>query len=482
VPTTPNPTPSIPPVVVPNPTPTPTPAPTNPVPTPVDIPMPGELRNRFIEVKKADIGFMEKEMRSALLKSNFSSRNLLDMSNTGPDYAMFNTYSPGHYSRRYTSRTDALNRSSGSGLFGYPAEGTFGSAGWWSTNFKDSSGPAAASKSEGNYYSKNCCVTGPKHLMGVITTDATYVSLKWGANTGIMSRNSWYDKFENSNSTTIVPEKYSVPLHIDGTLDIEALEHDIMLQAPSDGCFVALDLYEGSITFVVIDGDADQFVSTESDRVGRDVFEQGPLPIDSGYIDLPTIPTFNRGVTIGKPGVVTYRNTGQNSNNNATTLLVDRNKDWLLFADSCVPGGWGPNYSTKQAAEQKSGSALAMFRKNQSGNSWDSLAYVGASDDYWYNDTNFVTYSAFLAVGTASQLVGYVGPKCYDGSGAYIIASAYGLTSISPYAQVDGKDSELVPAPGGLEGIAKLCPSSPMAFIFDASVGTYGEITWASLV
>lgn len=220
-----------------------------------------------------------------------------------------------------------------------------------------------------------------------------------------------------------------------------------------------------------------QLHPTESDIGPRDVQpepEKAPAP--------PALAKFTSGVVPGRQGVTVYRNTGQNSNANSTTLTVVRNKPWLFFADGVCPGGWTGTYSTQLVSQQKAGSSLSIMKKGETNSPWFSLSYVGAGEDTWYPDPNFVTYSGMLAVGLSTQLVGYIGPHSYDGNGAFIITSPYGVTSIAPYAQVDGQDSVLVPAPGGIEGIAKVCPNSQMAFVFDSSIGDYGQVTWASMV
>lgn len=215
---------------------------------------------------------------------------------------------------------------------------------------------------------------------------------------------------------------------------------------------------------------------------GHSLYPRGLQP-ESELAPNPTpLAKFTSGITPGRQGVTVYRNTGQNSNANSTTLTVTRNKPWLFFADGVCPGGWAGTYSTQLASQQKAGSSLSIMKKGETNNAWFSLSYVGASDDPWYPDPNFVTYSGMLAVGLSTQLVGYIGPRSYDGNGAFIITSPYGVTSIAPYAQVDGKDSVLVPAPGGIEGIAKVCPNSQMAFVYDSSIGDYGQVTWASMV
>lgn len=229
-----------------------------------------------------------------------------------------------------------------------------------------------------------------------------------------------------------------------------------------------------------------RFRYADPSREPRDVVENvvtdiSPYKLAEMLESLPSFPKYNENVNVGAAGTV-VRNTGSTSAD-STSIAVDRSTPWLLFADGVVPGGWSATYSSQSAAQQATGKTLAVLKPSDtSGKQWWSTSYVGSAD-YWYNDPAFKTYSAFLRVGTPTQLVGYFAKTNGSGRGAAVVASPYGLTSTSPSATFNSQTSALVPSPGGLAGVLAILPYNEcIAFIYDASVGNYGEVQWISQI
>ena len=487
MPTTPNPYPPVEPDPVPGQDPQPQP---QPVPVPNDPDAPSghdntkpDILDRLVVTKREELNYQEHFFDSHARSTEYINNNVIQY----PGYEMFNTWCPGHYSRRYTSKSDAASLASGSGYFGYPAEGVFGSAGWWSTNFVDYTGavraPAEAIKSEGKYYSKNTVLAGAHVLMGVCTVDDQNVSLKWGAMWGIASKNAWYDNYDPATNV-VTPKSYTLPRLIDGTVDMEMVEHEIMSDCPTYGCFVILDLYRNRLVYCTVDGDPEQFAvgSTGSGVSTREPFVEGIIPPSSKLVDLPVMPKHSTGWTPGKDGTSITRDT-QDMGAGTYLAVNDRTKPWMVFADGAVIGGWVPQTNTLLNAQSINRFPMVVQSKSEQQNPYNAVIASPDSDMMWYPDSNFITYSGFLVVGTATQCVGQWSPNSYNNQGGTIVCSAYGVSSIcSGEASVDNQKTALVPSPGGVEGIAKLCPSFVMAFIYDAAVGDYGQVTWISMV
>jgi len=194
----------------------------------------------------------------------------------------------------------------------------------------------------------------------------------------------------------------------------------------------------------------------------------------------PPMAKLTTGLTPGSSAVV-VRDT-QQMGQGTYLQTSDRTIGWLLFGDSIVIQGWTAQCPTLIDAQRAGRWPMVAQKKAETVNPYNAV--IGAGDpQMWYPDPAFNTYSGFLVPGSSSQCVGMWTQQSYLNDGGAIVCSAYGLTSIcNGDASVGGNKTALVPSPGGVEGIAKVCPAHTIAFIYDASVGNWGQVTWIAMV
>jgi len=92
---------------------------------------------------------------------------------------------------------------------------------------------------------------------------------------------------------------------------------------------------------------------------------------------------------------------------------------------------------------------------------------------------NLVSYvfSGWIRTGTPYQLVGWLG------GGSYLGVTTYGFTSLAPSASITGSSGFNLATANTQAEILNRMPTGSGAnigFIYDASVGTYGRVTWIS--
>lgn len=383
---------------------------------------------------------------------------------------------PGRWSRRYYTATDAASLSGGSGYFGYD---TSDQNYWWSTNFVDD-GDAACSMvtSGGQYYSENTTIDSTNILMGVVTVDTTNVYLKWGSTWGLVTRNAVFDYLDSTSA--YVSRSTTIPRNADGTVDVNGLNLSVMKYAPSRGCFVMFDMASNTVLYTMMDGEQKQFAGSKSGSVApalalRTATDPNSLPLTSKMIGVPAMPLYTSPVSWGNPSATITRT--------ITTSVgqADRNRIWLELFDGLVPSGWVQKSANQVSSQNGSNTLVSFNRGNTSSYPWCDLSATG-NNDVWVADSNYVTYSAFLVSGTNTQCVGMVYPTGIGTStqNGLIMFSAYGLTSTASPATVNGASVTQVPSPGGSAGIIAIAPKNAVAFVYDASVGAYGQVTWIS--
>ena len=376
---------------------------------------------------------------------------------------------PGRWSRRYYTASDAASLSGGSGYFGYD---TNDQNYWWSTNFIDD-GDAACSmvKYGGQYYSKNTTIASTHVLMGAVTVDGTNVNLKWGSTWGLVTRNAVFDYLDST--TTYVSRSTTIPRNADGTVDVNALNLSVMKYAPVRGCFVMFDMSSNIVLYTMMDGEQKQFAGSKSGSVSpalalRTATDPNSLPLTSKMVGLPTFvrssPSNNTVIT----------GLGNASWQTDTTTLGDKSRVWMKTFDSCWTDNTNQqgNFSTQGPAQNASSAGPVLVNGTPT---W--LAFpVGTP---LRDDPGATTgcYTAWSRPGTPYQMIGWVS------AGKLLVTSAYGVTSVAPSASIQGQGSYLVSSPNVQADILSKMPSSTglnMGFMYDASIGDYGKVTWIS--
>ncbi|AXH73720.1 MAG: hypothetical protein [Cressdnaviricota sp.] len=159
---------------------------------------------------------------------------------------------------------------------------------------------------------------------------------------------------------------------------------------------------------------------------------------------------------------------------------MDYSRTWMLAFSGYLNAGDGKNvqygpYSTLLAS-QVSGSALSYY----DGGNYYGFSYMTAYQATSNSPRNF--YSGWLRPGTSTQYVGYF--LRLSAGGFALVPGAYGLTSLAPPIQGGDQSAKFSPGSANVqqELINRLvAPSSGnVAFLYDASIGSYGQVTWLS--
>lgn len=383
---------------------------------------------------------------------------------------------PGRWSRRYFSASDAESLPGGSGYFGYDTNDLNW---WWSTNFIDD-GDAACSMvaSQGQYFSKNTTIDSTHILMGAVTVDATDVKLKWGSTWGLVTRNAVFDYLDST--TTYVSRSTTIPRNADGTVDVTALNLSVMKYAPVRGCFVMFDMASNVVLYTMMDGEQKQFAGSKLGSVApalalRTATDPNSLPLTSKLISLPVF-------TSGYVSVGTV-NTTYTVNNSSTP---DKSKVWrsILTGHWTEEGLGGVMNGTQYGTYTSLAAAQAVTNPvsgvvGQSGTTF----FTGAAPFRVipYTSGPVSIYSGWAGTGTPYQVVGWI--SRVSGGTPYLVSTAYGITSTAPSASVQGASS-FMPASADVQAeILGKCPDTSkfsLGFVYDASVGAYGQVTWIS--
>jgi len=221
------------------------------------------------------------------------------------------------------------------------------------------------------------------------------------------------------------------------------------------------------------------------DNTGPVVRDPGPSPPEPEEERLeapPTMQTLTTPITVGKPGAGV-----------ATEAWnpVSRGTAWLKVVSNVVPAGYTGEYTSQLAAQGEANSHIVINMPSDTAKGWCAQPGITGQSDIWYYDERFSVFSAYVTTGSTSQCVGLItttkAGATRDGvftagaaTGGSLIVSPYGLTSTAARAYVDGQDNQLLAKPGGMEGILAVAPSNPVAFMYDASIGNWGKVTWLS--
>ena len=445
-------------------------SPVNPPPPPTNpdeewlVHRPNVL-DRGVSYPRAEINYVEKFMTVTNKASFFQSFPATQY----PHPPMFDGVCPGHWSRQYPDMGAAAALASGSGYFGYVGTGILNPDKWWSTNFVDDPVgedlPATAVTSKGQYHSKNSALAAEENITALVIVSKDTVSLKWGSSWGLVTKNSTYDRRAADGS--IQPELHILPRSSDGSPDLEMLEKDIMNKAPVTGSFVIVDFKRNSYVFTTVDGAHAQYTAIdEKNRPTRDImpFEESVLPLSSR---LSFLPSFSATPVLLDPAAL-------NSTATYTTMpaatVYDRVTPWRNVLTDYAGVSTGSALESLSAAQAQSSTTL-LFKTAS-----DPRYFQTNLSAAFTSSSGAKIYSGLIRNGNPTQMVCYAHRRLFFSLG-------YGTTSVAPTAAVAGKYTYLLTTDNVQQEILSKMPAIAnisIGFIYDASVGDFGEVTWLS--
>ena len=219
-------------------------------------------------------------------------------------------------------------------------------------------------------------------------------------------------------------------------------------------------------------------------RVRRDDFPADPEPkVISGNIaeqlmladGLTSLPSFNNNVAVPLGGAVTFVR-------NASSSAIDYTTKWLKCFSSPVAAAFVGQAATvkTQALAQVSPVSIILADLVDSN-------YIGYQDvtQFTMGATWSSWFSPWLRVGNAMQLTGWV-LNTGGVNGGQLFTTGYGFTSVSPTASKSGATKYVLKSSSTQEEILAqmrlAVGQGSIGFVYDASVGTYGEVSWISQV
>lgn len=368
---------------------------------------------------------------------------------------------------------DAASQTGGSGYFGFPATSTTAS-GYWSTNFVDDGIYASNFVfTEGSYYSKNVVLNKGKVLLGVVVIDGNDIKLKWGSTWGVASRNSMMDYSESNPDGTYTVKHHSfiIPRFSDGKLNVVELNRLVMKGAPTRGAFVQLNLDNSFVTYMCTDGEQNMYPLGANQEVtiqSRDATDPSSLPLTSKLYTLPVMQTGE--YTMGGGTIAPFTSMQADLD-----PAPDPTRQWMKALTGCWCNGTFTQYSSVALATAASGSKLA----GSFGTSPVNVYGFGFGALFPHSDPTTAIYSGWARPGTPNQMVGFISEA------RYVVCTPYGVTSVAPLCKVGGETSFLAASSDVMKEICgrwttNASTSFQAGFIYDASIGNYGKVTWLS--
>lgn len=421
------------------------------------------MLGQYVEATKSSLGYVDHDYSTSRFRSPYYST---PVAVSVPGLVVFDGVCPGRWSRRYTTAKAAADLTGGSGYFGYD---TNDQGFWWSTNFIDDGDSACTMvTSGGKYYSKNTTVGNDTILMGAITVEGTTVKLKWGSTWGVVTRNACFDYLSNNS---YIYRSSTIPRQTDGKVDVSALNKSVMQFAPVRGCYVMFDMSSNQVLYTMLDGEQNQLSSSDGTAPAiqsRDATDPNSLPLSS---KLTALPTFTKGAA-------TTGGVGASSWNKDTTTLPDKTKPWtkISTADLWTNPGLDATTATNLPPTNNSfsGYLLGYYPTNSTWYTCSSINFVLLP----FTNGPVDVYSGWIKPGTSTQVAGF-------SSGGRIFVTGYGFTSVAPVATIAGSSTYLLTSGNVQSEILSRMPSGTsvsagMGFIYDASIGDYGRVTWIS--
>jgi hypothetical protein len=453
---------------------------------------------------------------------------------------LFDEICPDKYSAKQGSKAQALALSGGTGCFGQTKDD--GQELWWSTNF--SSG--FTEESYGEYYSRNAVLGQPTNtLMGAACQRNGTTYVKWASRNGVAVRTPYMQFTTKNEAGADVVLNYSIPVPlVDGQIDEDVLNTTIAQTCPKNGCFFVMDLNTRLITFQIMDGAKATAASTEptdwtasttakdtrsasqiaadqaaadkaaadkaaadkaaadkaaadkaaadkaaADKAAADKAAADKAAADKAAADAAAEYARRRPVfTTGYISIGPQPASGVAYQSNSSLSGMDYSRTWL------------PAFSGYQDATSDGAVNTTSFAAAQSSPTRNVLTKPGPQWFAFNNVTTFLKsdgcafYSGWLRPGTNSQMVGWVINLGTQGSPRWaMMVTSYGVTSLAPPVKDSGYNSPATttffPTSNNQQGeiLMKMYMSTTtgpqvLGFIFDGSVGAYGQVTWISQI
>ena len=199
---------------------------------------------------------------------------------------------------------------------------------------------------------------------------------------------------------------------------------------------------------------------------------------------LYTMPVFTTALGVG----IGSKYTGTAFTINSSFSGMDYSHVWLKaftgFADYARTNGQS---FTSQSAAQASSGGILLNDTNSSTNPWWSYTAI---TQFGQTGSNISIYSGWLRAGTPTQIVGWVVSAVASGSSTLqttLITTGYGFTSLSPTARSGMSNSTTYNLTSNniqAEILANITLNgiNYVGFIYDASIGSYGQVTWISQI
>lgn len=205
------------------------------------------------------------------------------------------------------------------------------------------------------------------------------------------------------------------------------------------------------------------------------------------YIGLPQtslltgIPIFQNGVSVTVSSTIGF------SFNASTPYAMDYSHAWLpafsnIAGDSSSTGAGSASYASLAAAQAASGVSNVL--------GFGTTYYAKSNVAVWSTtNTGCIVYSGWLRAGTQTQICGWI---LNTGTGVVLATTGYGFTSQSPLGSVQpaGGKYTLTTSSTQSEILSQMSSKNlgstnypgALGFIYDASVGSYGQVTWISQI
>jgi hypothetical protein len=187
-----------------------------------------------------------------------------------------------------------------------------------------------------------------------------------------------------------------------------------------------------------------------------------------------TLPIFANYVT----NVKTMMNQTATATYNNSLSGIDRSHTWLSFGNGAdgvgFDGGGGTDTTNTNLADAQANTNTYFAIQGDSG------TVYGKSAGSTVNTGDGKLFSGWLRTGTSKQCVGFV---IVGGNNGTLHVSSYGVSSVAPVAKIASSSTyALKTANAQTEILSQMPISSNLGFMYDASIGTYGQVTWLSQI
>lgn len=204
--------------------------------------------------------------------------------------------------------------------------------------------------------------------------------------------------------------------------------------------------------------------------------------VAKAYTGLPQASLLNALPVFQNNVAVTVSSTAAWSDNVTTPYSLDYAHVWLQAFSGFDVNAYsqiGSGQNTLAAAQVSPG-AVILYNTS----SYCNMNYITT---YVVHSGSSI-YSGWLRAGSSTQMCGWI---VYSTTGVYLVCTSYGFTSQSPRGGPNSSPSYTLTTSNTQSEILSLMSSKNMGttnypgargFIYDASVGNYGQVTWLSQI